>query len=79
MPIRLANFSDEPVCLKAGVLVSELVETMPSQETPKQESWREVARVTAQEASEELETALARLPEHLHNLFVRVADDLRRL
>ena len=59
VPVRLGNFSDEPVCLKAGVLVGNLVKTMPSQETLRQESQREVAQMTAQEASAEPEMALA--------------------
>ena len=76
VPVRLANFSNEVVRLRAGVLVGDLVEAMPSQETPRQESRREVARVTMQEASVGPDMALTRLPVHLHELFARAAEDL---
>ena len=76
VPVRLANFSDEVVHLRAGVLVGDLVEAMPSPETPRQESRREVARVTMQEASVGSDVTLTRLPVHLHGLFAGAAGDL---
>ena len=65
VPVRIANFSDGEVQLRAGLLVGDLMETESAMAAPRQEPRRKVDSGATHWASRVHQSDPLELPEHL--------------
>ena len=76
VPVRIANFSDGEVQLRAGLLVGDLMETESAMAAPRQEPRREVDSGATQGASQVHKLDPLELPEHLQDLYSRATENI---
>ena len=76
VPVRIANFSDGEVQLRAGLLVGDLMETESAMAAPRQEPRREVDSGATQGASQVHKLDPLELPGHLQDLYSRATENI---
>ena len=76
VPVRLANFADHEIKLRARQLLGDLVEAQPTGENPRQEPQKELDPPTISSASQAQGLDPLELPSHLHHLYQRALSEL---